>query len=122
LLGGGYHFVSWLLGGVEALVGLRVLGVAAGPREALIIESLGQAFRAMGFAVPGGLGVQEGGVILVCGLLGIDPRSAIELSLLRRLRELALGVPGLLAWHWVEGARSARIVPAREEQPRETPW
>jgi putative membrane protein len=122
MLGGGYHFISWLLGGIETLVGLRALGVGASPREAFVIESLGQAFRAMGFAVPGGMGVQEGGVILVCGLLGIGPQSAIELSLLRRIRELALGVPGLLAWHWLEGARSARIVPSEEEQSRETIW
>jgi putative membrane protein len=120
ILGGGYHFISWLLGGLEVLVALQVLGIAADFREALIIESLGQAFRAMGFAVPGGLGVQEGGVILICGLFGIGPQSAIELSLLRRIREVALGVPGLIAWYWVEGPRAARPIPPQEELPRET--
>ncbi|MEI9986863.1 MAG: flippase-like domain-containing protein [Aliidongia sp.] len=120
LLGGGLHFISWLLGGLEVLVGLQVLGVTVDFREALIIESLGQAFRAMGFAVPGGLGVQEGGVILICGLMGIGPQSAIELSLLRRFREVVLGVPGLLAWYWVEAPRAARTVPSKEELTRET--
>ena len=101
------HFLSWLLGGFEVLVALHVLGIACGPREAMIIESVGQASRAVGFAVPGGLGIQEGGVILICGLLGIGPQQAIELSLLKRLRELALGVPGLLVWYRIEGPRPA---------------
>jgi len=120
LLGGGFHFTSWLLGGLEVLVGLQVLGVTVGFREALIIESLGQAFRAMGFAVPGGLGVQEGGVILICGLMGIGPQSAIELSLLRRIREVVLGVPGLVAWYWIEAPRAASAIPPQEDLTRET--
>jgi uncharacterized membrane protein YbhN (UPF0104 family) len=96
------HFMSWLLGGLEVMAALFVLGHQVGWRDALIIESLGQAFRSLGFAVPGALGVQEGGLIVVCGLLGIDAPVAIELSLLKRVRELALGVPGLVAWRWME--------------------
>ena len=104
----GYHLVSWLLGTVETMAGLYVLGVDAGLREALIIESLGQAVRSAGFAVPGALGVQEGGYILICGLLGISPQSAIELSLLRRIREVVLGVPGLIAWQRIEARFAGR--------------
>jgi hypothetical protein len=58
--------------------------------------------------VPGALGVQEGGNILVCGLVGIGPQAAIELSLLKRIREVALGVPGLLAWQIFEGRLALR--------------
>lgn len=96
------HFISWLLGGAEVLAGLWALGVPVGWREAVIIESLGQAFRSLGFAVPGALGVQEGGFVLVCGLFQIPPQEAIALSLLKRVRELALGFPGLIAWQWME--------------------
>jgi putative membrane protein len=120
LAGTGFHFVSWLLGGFEVLVALHVLGIACGPREAMIIESLGQAARALGFAVPGGLGIQEGGVMLICGLLGIGPQQAIEVSLLKRLRELALGVPGLLAWYGIEGQRPAAAADLQKKLPRET--
>lgn len=117
ILGGCYHLISWVLGGIEVLAALRVLGVAAGPRQAMIIESLGQACRAVGFVVPGGLGVQEGGMILICGALGIGPQAAIEASLLKRIRELALGLPGLAAWYWIEGPRLAS---ATARLPRET--
>jgi putative membrane protein len=117
LLGGLYHFLSWLLGGLEMLVAMRVLGLGGGLREGVIIESLGQAFRAFGFLVPGALGIQEGGLILICGLLGINAQGAIELSLLRRIRELAIGLPGLAAWYWIEGPRRALITRDKGKKP-----
>jgi uncharacterized membrane protein YbhN (UPF0104 family) len=99
------------------MVGLHALGVPVGFRDATIIESLGQAFRAVGFAVPGGLGVQEGGVLLICTLLGIGPQTAIELSLLRRIRELALGVPALTAWYWIERPYAGALASPHENEP-----
>jgi putative membrane protein len=97
-----HHMISWLLGGFEVMLAFYLLGVPVGFGDALVIESLGQAMRAAGFAVPGALGVQEGGTILVCGLVGMGPQAAIELSLLKRIREVALGIPGLLVWQLVE--------------------
>jgi len=101
----GYHMISWLLGGVEVMLALHLVGVSVDLREGLIIESLGQALRAAGFAIPASLGVQEGGYVLVCGLLGISPQAAIELSLLKRIREVALGVPALIVWQVIEARR-----------------
>src|SRR5258708_34099030 len=97
--------ISWLLGGVEVMLALYLVGVSVDLREGLIIESLGQALRAVGFAVPASLGVQEGGYVLICGVLGISPQAAIELSLLKRVREVALGVPALIVWQIIEGRR-----------------
>jgi putative membrane protein len=101
----GHHFISWLLGGLEVMLALHLVGVSIDWREGLIIESLGQALRAVGFAIPASLGVQEGGYVLICGLLGISPQAAIELSLLKRIREVALGVPALAAWQIIESRR-----------------
>jgi len=114
---GGLHLVSWLLGTLETLAALHVLGIEAGLREALIIESLSQAVRSAGFIVPGALGIQEGGYIVICGLLGISPQQAIELSLLRRIREVILGVPGLLAWHRLEARFAGRTIGMEEALP-----
>jgi putative membrane protein len=102
-----HHFISWLLGGFEIMLALHLVGHSIDFRDGLIIESLGQALRAVGFAVPGSLGVQEGGYVLVCGLVGIPPQAAIELSLLKRIREVALGLPGLIVWQAIEGHRLA---------------
>jgi putative membrane protein len=120
MAGSAWHCLSWLFGGFEVLVALHVLGIPCGVREAMIIESVGQASRAVGFAVPAGLGVQEGGLILICGLLGISPQQAIELSLLKRIRELVLGVPGLLVWYRIEGLCAAVPADPQDKLSRET--
>jgi len=35
-------------------------------------------------------------------LFGLPAYTALAISLTKRVRELALGVPGLLVWHWIE--------------------
>ena len=57
--------------------------------------------------MPGALGVQEGGYIVICQVFGLSPEMAIALSLMKRLREVGLGVPGLLAWHRAEARPAA---------------
>ena len=116
-----YHLIGWLLGGLEVMLALHLVGVSIDYREGLIIEGLGQAARAVGFAIPGALGVQEGGYVMVCALFGISPQAAIEMSLLKRIREVALGIPALIVWQMVETRRlvvragAAASVPAAAE-------
>ena len=102
------HLLSWVLGTAETWLALYAMGVPVGWEQAFVIESLGQAARSAGFAVPGALGVQEAGFILVGGLFGIHPDTAIALSMVKRARELAVGLPGLVAWQWSEGKRLLR--------------
>jgi putative membrane protein len=102
LLGIAWHMMSWLLGGVEVCIALHFLGHDVGIGPGVVIESLGQALKAVGFAVPGALGVQEGGYIVVCGLFQLSPEIGIALSLVKRLREVALGLPALAAWLLME--------------------
>jgi hypothetical protein len=71
----------------------------------VIFESGALAIRGAAFLVPGAVGVQEGGYILIGNLLGISGDVALALSLLRRMRELALGIPGIVAWQLVEAGR-----------------
>jgi len=101
----GWHLVSWVLGAGEVWLALRVLGHPVGFESALLLESLGQAVRAAAFAVPGALGVQEGGYLLLGSLLGIAPETALALSLAKRFRELVLGLPGLLVWQFAPAPR-----------------
>jgi putative membrane protein len=107
------HFISWALGALETWAALTVLHVAAGLREAIVIEGLGQAVRGLAFFVPGALGVQEGGYLLICAMFGISAPNALALSLIRRIRELSLGVPGLILWHYMEGRANRRFAVAR---------
>jgi uncharacterized membrane protein YbhN (UPF0104 family) len=88
--------LGWALGSVEIWLALWALGHAVSARDSFVIESLAMAARSAGFAVPGAVGVQEGGFVLVCGLFGVPADAALALSVLRRLREVLVGVPGLV--------------------------
>jgi len=70
--------------------------------DALILESLGTAVRSAVFLVPAGLGAQEGGFVLIGSLLGIAPPLCLALSLVKRAREIIVGVPGLITWALLE--------------------
>lgn len=82
----------------EVWLALWLMGHPVTLAEALILESLTQAVRAAAFVVPAGIGVQEGGIVLIGGALGLAPDVSLALSLAKRFRELAVGLPGLLGW------------------------
>ncbi|MFD1561348.1 flippase-like domain-containing protein [Paraburkholderia silviterrae] len=110
-------FVGWLVGTVEVWLALRFLGHPVGWVDALLLESIGQAIRGAAFAIPGSLGVQEGGYLLLAPLVGLPPEAALALSLAKRAREIVLGLPGLLYLHISERSwqrRRAVRVPAVE--------
>ena len=104
----GLHLLSWTLGTAETWLALTAMGRVTSLGEAFVIESLGMAARSAGFAVPAALGVQEAGFIVVGELFHIHPETAIALSMVKRARELAVGLPGLVAWQWAEGRRLLR--------------
>lgn len=101
--------VGWLIGTAEVYVILLLLRFPVGWSDALMLESLGQAIRAAGFAIPGSLGVQEGGYLLLAPLVGLPPETALALSLAKRAREVLLGVPGLLYLHLSERGWRRRL-------------
>jgi putative membrane protein len=100
-----WQFLAWVLGTGEVLLAMHFMGREIGILEATMMESLGQAVRSAAFLVPASLGVQEGGYVLLATAIGLSPETGLVLSLVKRVRELALGVPGLLAWQFVEGRR-----------------
>lgn len=99
------HMGVWVFGSVEVWVALHFMGYPVSFAEALVIESLGQAVKGAAFAVPGGVGVQEGGFIALCAIFGVPPGTAFALSLLKRVPDLVIGIPGLVAWQSLEGRR-----------------
>jgi len=93
--------VGWIVGTGEVFLIGSFLGTPVSWRDAFVLESLGQAIRGAGFAIPGALGVQEGGYLLLAPLAGLAPDAALALSLAKRARELLLGLPGLLYLRFV---------------------
>ena len=61
--------------------------------------------RSIGFAVPGALGVQEGAYLLAGPLMGLHGDTAVALSLLKRARDICIGIPTLIVWQIIEGRR-----------------
>ncbi len=102
---------GWLAGTLEVWLALFFLGRPVGIGEAVMLESLGQALRHAAFMVPGALGVQEGGFILLGSFVGIAPETGLALSLMKRIRELLVGLPALLLWQIAEGRRFFRARP-----------
>jgi putative membrane protein len=93
------NLVGWLVGTGEVYIILQLIHHPVGWLDALLLESLGQAIRGAAFAIPGALGVQEGGYLLLAPLVGLPPDAGLALSLAKRARELLLGLPGLLYLH-----------------------
>ncbi|MDP9082788.1 MAG: flippase-like domain-containing protein [Pseudomonadota bacterium] len=88
--------VGWVVGTGEVYLILVLFHHPVSWVDALLLESLGQAIRGAAFAIPGALGVQEGGYLLLAPMAGVPPEAALALSLAKRTRELLLGLPGLL--------------------------
>ena len=103
------HFLSWILGAVGVWAGLWVAGEHKSLRAIVGLESLIYALRSIGFAAPMGLGVIETGYAVVGPLFGLTPEFALALSLIKRARDIAVGLPALALWQVLEGRRLLTI-------------
>jgi putative membrane protein len=102
------RLLGWAAGAGEIWLVTHVLSWPFSIADALVLESLSSAVRAAAFLVPGALGVFEGSFVVFGGLLGLPADMALAISLSKRVRELALGLPGLAAWQWAEGRHLLR--------------
>jgi glycosyltransferase 2 family protein len=117
------HLAAWVLGAVGVWAGLWVAGLHLSVRTIVCLESLVYVVRTLTFAVPMGLGVIEGGYLGV-GILLFGPQHAdfaVALSLMKRVRDIAVGLPALLLWQAMEGRRllapSAKSPEPKSEAP-----
>jgi uncharacterized membrane protein YbhN (UPF0104 family) len=104
-----WRLAGWFAGAGEIWLSLYFLGVPATWTNAVILESLAQAGRSAAFTVPGALGVQEAGFVAIGMAVGLDPTTALALGLIRRGRDLALGLPALAVYSAIEARRSAAV-------------
>jgi putative membrane protein len=99
------HLAILFVNATEVWIALAFMGYPVTYAAAVAIESLGQASRAAAFPLPGGLGVQDGTLIAACVVFGVPAEAALGLALVKRIPDLVLGVPSLLAWQAMEGRR-----------------
>ncbi len=99
------HLIGWLCTGVAGWITYHLLGVPIDFDDALAIEALLAAATAVAFLVPVSAGVQEAGYAGLGAIFGVAPELSLAVSLVRRARDLALGVPILVVWQLFEVRR-----------------
>ena len=110
----GLHLVCWIAATAEAWLALQFAGAPLGWGAVLVVEGLVYSVRSVAFAVPNAIGVQEGAYIILGESFGLTPEMALALSLLKRARDLVIGLPALTGWQLLESGRLWRRVPAPE--------
>jgi putative membrane protein len=106
LVSSGLKLLAWILRSGESWLCLYFLGFPVTFQEAVVLESISTAMRSAAFVVPGGLGVQEGGLLFTGSQIGISPDVTLALGLMKRVREILVGIPGLIVWSISEGRAS----------------
>ncbi|HET7085951.1 MAG TPA: lysylphosphatidylglycerol synthase domain-containing protein [Rhizomicrobium sp.] len=101
----GLHFLGWCASGLWLWLVFQVLGKPIAPASAVAIQSLLEALRSATVFVPAAMGVQEAGYAALGALFGFAPETGLAVSLLRRARDIAVGIPVLLAWQALEARR-----------------
>ena len=99
------HLLGWCASGLWLWLVFLVLGKSIAPGSALAIQSLLEALRSATVFVPAAVGIQEAGYAALGALFGFAPETGLAVSLLRRARDITVGVPVLLAWQAVEARR-----------------
>jgi glycosyltransferase 2 family protein len=99
------HLVGWISTGFAGWIAYHALGVPIDFDDALAIEALLSAAAAVAFLVPVNAGVQEAGYAGLGAIFGVPPELSLGVSLIRRGRDIAVGVPILLIWQFVEMRR-----------------
>lgn len=99
------HLLGWLGTGVAGWIAYRALGVPIEFADAVAIEALLSAMAAIAFLVPVNAGVQEAGYAGLGAIFGVPPELSLGVSIIRRARDLAVGVPILLIWQFFEMRR-----------------
>ena len=98
------HLLGWLAGSLEVYLVLRWLGIGAPLTMALAIDAFGTGIKFLAFAIPGAIGVLEGGYMVVFGAFGLGGGLGLSFTLVRRLRMVVWSLVGLVVLAWLRAA------------------
>lgn len=101
-----FHLIAWLASAAWLWVIFRVCGAQITVMDCIAIESILAALRAITVFIPAAIGVQEAGYAALAPVFGAGPEVGLAVSLLKRARDVVLGIPVLLLWQVVEGKRA----------------
>jgi putative membrane protein len=113
------HFAGWIAAAAATWFALLLIGARIDLVGVLAIESIVYGARSAAVIVPNAIGVQEGAYAVLAPVLGLPVELAVALSLIKRARDIAIGIPVLLAWQAAEGhrvfGREQRKIPDLDE-------
>jgi putative membrane protein len=91
----GLYLLGWLAEAVEVFVIISLLGGPASVLSAIAIGALSVLIKGGTFFIPGSLGAQDGGNLLLLKAFGYSDLTGMTFALLRRFRELVWILIGL---------------------------
>ncbi len=111
-----FFLLGWIAGAFEVYLLLYFLHIPIDLSVAIIIEALASMIKSVAFLIPGAVGAQEGGNLLIFTLFGLAASTGITFSLIRRIRELCIIGVGLLVLSKYEMKVSSLIPPSRGDE------
>jgi glycosyltransferase 2 family protein len=99
------HLLGWLASGFADWIAYHALGVPIDVDRALAIEALLSGVAVASFLVPVNAGIQEASYAGLGALFGVPAEMSLAVSLIRRARDVVVGVPILLVWQIFEVRR-----------------
>lgn len=96
------------IGALELWLMLTLLHHPVGLLIPLLLQAAVKLSRSLSFAIPAGLGVQEGVFAALASAGGLPVSVGLSLSLLSRCRDLLFGTPLLVAWWLYRSTRASR--------------
>jgi uncharacterized protein (TIRG00374 family) len=106
-----HGLVGWGIGAFETWLMLALLGAPVSLMTALVIEAGAAGVRAVGFLIPGSLGVLEGGIVGLFALLRLDPATGLAFGIVRRVREAAWILLGYACLAFLRSPRPTKLEP-----------
>jgi putative membrane protein len=100
------HFAGWIASAGGAWIAFRLIGTQVELKSVLALESLICATRSAAVFIPHALGAQEAAYALLSPLFGVGAEFGLAVSVLKRARDLAIGIPVLLIWQTLEVQRA----------------
>jgi uncharacterized protein (TIRG00374 family) len=99
--------VGWATGALETWLMLLLLESPVSFMTALVIEAGAAGARAVGFLIPGSIGVLEGGIVGIFALLGLGSSTGLAFGVARRFREGVWILIGYVCLAVMRGPRAA---------------
>ena len=93
------YLCGWMLDTLEIYLVAHLLGLPVTWPQALVMEAFTGVAKVLGMWLPGSLGVQESGIILIGKLVGLPDPFVAAYALIRRARELTFAGIGMLLFY-----------------------